>query len=178
VIAAKPVSERAEAVAPTLRGLPPVVDARTRVLVLGSFPGVASLAARQYYAHPRNHFWPIVEALFDEPIVAVPYRDRLARIREHGLGVWDVIVSCSRSGSSDGAIRDAERGQPSRIARRARGLRLVAFNGNTAARAEPIWREAGFETLLLPSTSPAYTRPFAEKLAAWQALAAWLSAPG
>lgn len=159
---------------PSLRGLPPVVDASTRVLVLGSFPGVASLAARQYYAHPRNHFWPIVEALLDEPLVALPYRDRLARIRAHQLGVWDVIVSCNRTGSSDGAIRDAERGQPARIARRASGLRVVAFNGNTAARAQPVWREAGFETLVLPSTSPAYTRPLAEKLAAWRALAEWL----
>jgi hypoxanthine-DNA glycosylase len=157
-----------------VRGLPPVVDAGTRVLVLGSFPGVASLAARQYYAHPRNHFWPIMAALTGEPLDGLPYRDRLARLSAAGIGLWDVIVACRRAGSSDQAIHDAERGQVRRVKRVTRALRVVAFNGGTAARAEPDWRAAGYATLCLPSTSPAYTRPFAEKLAAWRALAAWL----
>jgi hypoxanthine-DNA glycosylase len=161
-------------VAARRRGLAPVVDERTRVLVLGSFPGVASLAARQYYAHPRNHFWPIVAALLEEPLVAAAYAHRLERIAHHGLGLWDIFVACRREGSSDGAIRDASRGQPARIARLAPALEVVAFNGNTAAKAVPEWRAAGYETLVLPSTSPAYTRPFGEKLAAWQALHAWL----
>lgn len=156
------------------RGLPPVVDASTRVLVLGSFPGVASLAARQYYAHPRNHFWPLMAAILDEPLVALPYRQRLVRMRARGVGLWDIIVACNRSGSSDAAIRDAERGDVSRIRRVAASLAVVCFNGNTAATAEPVWREAGCATLRLPSTSPAYTRPFDEKLAAWRAIEAWL----
>jgi hypoxanthine-DNA glycosylase len=160
--------------APRQRGLAPVADARTRVLVLGSFPGVASLAARQYYAHPRNHFWPIVAALTREPLPELPYAERLDRLRAHGIGLWDVIVACRRSGSSDQAIRDAERGQLRRVKRIAPGMLAVAFNGNTAATAEPEWRAAGYATLKLPSTSPAYTRPFEEKLAAWRALAAWL----
>lgn len=154
------------------RGLPPIVDASTRVLVLGSFPGVASLAARQYYAHPRNHFWPIAGAILGEPLAALPYVERLERLRERGLGLWDIIVACYRRGSSDGAIRDAERGSVARIRRVAGSLALVCFNGNTAATAEPAWRAAGYATLVLPSTSPAYTRPFAEKLAAWRAIAA------
>jgi len=160
------------------RGLAPVVDARTRVLVLGSFPGVASLAARQYYAHPRNHFWPIVAALLDEPLLAVSYVQRLERIGGRGLGLWDIIVACRRQGSSDGAIRDASRGQPTRIARLAPALEVVAFNGHTAAKAETEWRAAGYETLVLPSTSPAYTRPLEEKLAAWRVLRAWLGGAG
>jgi hypoxanthine-DNA glycosylase len=160
--------------APRQRGLPPVADARTRVLVLGSFPGVASLAARQYYAHPRNHFWPLLGALVGEPLPALPYAERLARVAAHGIGLWDVIVACERAGSSDQAIRRAERAPVRRMARLAPALRVVAFNGNTAASAEPEWRDAGYETLRLPSTSPAYTRPFEEKLAAWRALARWL----
>ncbi len=156
------------------RGLPPVVDARTRVLVLGSFPGVASLAARQYYAHPRNHFWPLLAALTGEPLAGLPYADRLERLRSRGIGLWDVIVACERKGSSDQAIRNAERGQVHRMARLAPRLAVVAFNGNTAGRAEPQWREAGYATLRLPSSSPAYTRPFAEKLEGWRSLAPWL----
>ncbi len=165
VIARKP--ERA-------RGLPPVVDASTRVLVLGSFPGVASLAARQYYAHPRNHFWPIMAALLDEPLTELPYGARLERTVARGVGLWDIIVACQRRGSSDAAIREAKRGEVGRIRNIARALRVVCFNGNTAASAEPVWRDAGYATLRMPSTSPAFTRPLAEKLEAWRALQRWV----
>jgi hypoxanthine-DNA glycosylase len=156
------------------RGLAPVVDAGTRVLVLGSFPGIASLAARQYYAHPRNHFWPIMEALLGETVVTLPYAKRLARMRERGVGLWDIIVACHRPGSSDGAIRAAERGAVGRVARTARNLEVVCFNGAMAARAETTWRDAGYETLKMPSTSPAHTRPLMEKLRAWRVLEPWL----
>ena len=156
------------------RGLPPIVVAQTRVLILGSFPGVASLAARQYYAHPRNHFWPIVAELLDEPLVELPYTKRLERLSARGVGVWDIIVACHRKGSSDAAIRNAERGSVRRIGRIARSLAVVCFNGNTAATARPVWEAAGYATLVLPSTSPAYTRPLAEKLAAWRAVVPWL----
>jgi hypoxanthine-DNA glycosylase len=157
------------------RGLAPIVDANTRVLVLGSFPGVASLAARQYYAHPRNHLWPILGVLLREPLPEMLYAERLDRLRAHRLGLWDIIVACHRQGSSDSAIRNAERGSIARIRRVAGALEVVAFNGNTAATAEPAWRDAGYRTLKLPSTSPAYTRPFAEKLAAWRAIERWLA---
>ena len=152
------------------RGLPPVLASDTRVLILGSFPGEASLAANQYYAHPRNHFWPLLGAVLDAPIGEMPYRRRLAALREHGIGVWDVIVACERRGSLDAAIRNAERGEIDRVRRVARQLERVCFNGRTAARAELAWREAGYATLVLPSSSPAYTRPFGEKLAAWRSI--------
>ena len=157
-----------------LRGLPPVVAADARVLILGSFPGAASLAARAYYAHPRNHFWPLLSAVLDEPLTTLPYPSRLTRVKSRGVAVWDTIICCARAGSLDAAIRNAQRGDVDRIRRRAPGLRLVGFNGRTAARAEREWREAGYATLILPSSSPAYTRPFAEKLFAWQAIRAFL----
>lgn len=156
------------------RGLPPVLAHDTRVLILGSFPGEASLAAKQYYAHPRNHFWPLLGALLDAPLQALPYRDRLALLRENRIGLWDVIVACQRQGSLDGAIRNPQRGDIARVRRAAPGLALVCFNGKTAARAEPIWRAAGYDTLALLSSSPAYTRPFAEKLAAWGPISDYL----
>ena len=157
-------------VAPPLQGLAPVIDERTRLVVLGSFPGVASLQAGQYYAHPRNHFWPVLAAILDEPLVTMAYGARLACLRAHRIGVWDTIVSCRRRGSLDGAIRAATRGETARVRRTAPAVALVCFNGRTAARAETAWRAAGYATLSLPSTSPAYTRPFAEKLAAWRAI--------
>jgi len=155
-------------------GLPPVVGRGTRVLILGSFPGEASLAARQYYAHPRNHFWPLMAEVTGVPLPALPYRERLLRLRASGIGLWDAIVACHRRGSLDGAIRMAERGEIGRVRRAAPALALVCFNGKTAARALPAWRDAGYATLALPSSSPAYTRPLAEKLAAWRAIADFL----
>jgi len=149
-------------------GLPPVIGRGTRVLILGSFPGEASLAAGQYYAHPRNHFWPLLGALLDAPLAMMPYRERLSRLRADGIGLWDVFVACARRGSLDGAIRMAEKGDAGRARRAAPALQLVCFNGKTAARALPAWRDAGYATLTLPSSSPAYTRPFGEKLAAWR----------
>lgn len=160
------------------RGLPPVIARDTRVLILGSFPGEASLAAQQYYAHPRNHFWPLIGTILGVAIAEMPYRRRLATLRDHGFGLWDVIVACERNGSLDGAIRNAEHGEIERVRRVARELELVCFNGKTAARALPAWREAGYATQVLPSSSPAYTRPFAEKLAIWQTILASLDAAG
>ena len=156
------------------RGLPPIVADDAHVLILGSFPSEASLAARQYYAHPRNHFWPVLSALLNEPLVAMSYPARTARVRAHGIAIWDTIVTCEREGSLDAAIRNAERGAIARIRRVARDLRVVCFNGGTAARAEPSWREAGYTTLVLPSTSPAYTLPLAEKVGRWRALMCYL----
>ena len=155
-------------------GLPPVLSRGTRVLILGSFPGEASLAARQYYAHPRNHFWPLLAAVTGTPLHELTYRQRLVRMRASGIGLWDAIVACERRGSLDGAIRNAVRAEVTRVRRAAPSLALVCFNGKTAARAIPAWRDAGYMTLALPSSSPAYTRPFAEKLAAWQAIGAFL----
>jgi hypoxanthine-DNA glycosylase len=136
------------------RGLPPVLAHDTRVLILGSFPGEASLAAKQYYAHPRNHFWPLLGALLEAPLPTLPYRDRLALLRANRIGLWDVIVACERQGSLDGAIRNAQHGDIARARRAAPELALVCFNGKTAGRAEPAWRAAGYATLVLPRHHP------------------------
>ena len=155
-------------------GLPPILPRDARALVLGSFPGVASLAAHQYYAHPRNHFWPVMGAILGEPLPSMRYEERLARLAARGIALWDTIVACERKGSSDQAIRNAMHAEVSRVQHGSPGVVVVAFNGNTASRAAPRWREAGYATLALPSTSPAYTRPLGEKVAAWRALEAWL----
>ena len=166
----------AERAAPRRRGLPPVIAPDASVLILGSFPSEASLVARQYYAHPRNHFWPILGAVLDEPLADLPYAERLSRVRARRVAIWDTIVACERSGSLDAAIRNAEQGEIARVRRVARVLQAVCFNGNTAARASAAWATAGYATLVLPSTSPAYTRPVAEKLAAWRQLRQFLKA--
>ena len=139
-----------------------MLDAATRVLILGSFPGAASLAARQYYAHPRNHFWPLLGALLDLPLKDLTYALRLSSLRAHRIGLWDSIVRCARAGSADAAIRRAELAEIALARRRAPELERVCFNGQTAARAAPLWREAGYVVCVQPSSSAAYTGPSPE----------------
>jgi len=91
-----------------LQGFPPVVAADTHTLILGSFPGEASLAATQYYAHPRNQFWRLLGTVLEEPLAELAYEERLRRVLAHGIGVWDVLAACHREGSLDAAIRNAQ----------------------------------------------------------------------
>lgn len=157
-----------------LQGLPPVLDARTRVVVLGSFPGVASLRARQYYAHPRNQFWPILGRLLGQPLTALPYEQRLAALLAHGIGLWDVYARCVRSGSLDRAIEQAEPNDLAQLRRRCPQLRAVLHNGGESWRHARHTRALGVAVERLPSTSPANASWTVErKLAAWaQALGA------
>jgi hypoxanthine-DNA glycosylase len=83
-----------------LTALPPVLREDTRLLILGSFPGAASLAARQYYAHPRNQFWPILGRMLGNPLPEQPYEDRIRCLLNHRIGLWDVYASCFREGAS------------------------------------------------------------------------------
>ncbi len=153
----------------TLTGLAPEVSAATRLLVLGSFPSVASLAAQQYYAHPRNQFWRIVGALCGQPLQTWPYDQRITFVRQRGLGIWDVYASCRRPGSLDADIRHAV---PNDLAALASGLpRLVAIahNGGESARSLRVTRALGVPVFRLPSSSPANASwSFERKLAAWQ----------
>ncbi len=153
---------------PRLVGLAPVVDADTRVLVLGSFPGAASLAAQQYYAHPRNQFWPILGAMWGVDITTFDYPQRLALARSHGLGIWDVHAACRREGSLDSAIEAAEPNDLIGLARRLPRLQALAHNGGESARSMRITRTLGLPVHRLPSTSPAHASwSFERKLAAW-----------
>ena len=166
--------------APIKRSFPPIVDTRARVLVLGTLPGEESLRRIEYYAHPRNLFWPIIFALFGES-PASHYADRLGFVASHGIALWDVCEVGEREASADASIR-AER--PNRIDHLLNGhplIRAVAFNGGGARRLydRHFPRRADLIYLALPSTSPAHARiGFAEKFACWKALSELLDEPG
>lgn len=152
---------------------PPVVDDRTETLILGSLPGAASLAAGRYYAHPQNQFWRLVGAAICVELAALDYDARLAALLAHRIGLWDVVAEAVRAGSLDAAIRDPAPNDLPGLVLSLPALRTVAFNGGTAARigTRQIGDMAGALRLLaLPSSSPAYTLPFATKLAAWRQL--------
>ncbi|MCW5653820.1 DNA-deoxyinosine glycosylase [Hydrogenophaga sp.] len=151
-----------------LQGLGPVIDADTRVLVLGSFPGVASLRAQQYYGHPQNHFWKILGSLWGLPLMAMPYAERLDVLRAQGLGVWDVYGACERQGSLDADIRHAELNDFAWVQRQCPRLEAMAHNGGESYRHARHTAALGLPVYRLPSTSPANASwSFDRKLAAW-----------
>ncbi len=156
------------------RSFPPIVDARAVALVLGTLPGEESLRRQQYYAHPRNLFWPILFALFGDG--AVPdYDARIAFAAASRLALWDVCGLAERRASADAAIRAEIPNAIPALLDAHPGIRIVAFNGSTARRLydRHFPRRPGIAYLALPSTSPAHARlDFAAKLAEWQVLRA------
>jgi hypoxanthine-DNA glycosylase len=153
-------------------GLPPIARPDARVFILGSLPGDASLAAGQYYAHPQNQFWRLLGLVVDEDLHRMNYAARLRLLAEHRIGLWDVIGSAVRRGSLDQAIRDANHNRIEHLVQDFPELRAVAFNGGTSAAIgrKLIGTEHPLALIDLPSSSPANTRPIAEKAVAWEQL--------
>ena len=115
-----------------LTGLPPLVGSRTRLLILGSFPGVASLAAQQYYGHPQNHFWRILQAIWPSSPIgtgADSYKIRSEWLLARRLGLWDVYAACERQGSLDSRIRNPQVNDFAAIRRLCPELQAIAHNG-------------------------------------------------
>jgi hypoxanthine-DNA glycosylase len=157
---------------PRLHGLAPIVDTRTRLLVLGSFPGAASLARQQYYAHPQNQFWRILQTIWPSSprdICLSSYEIRSEWLLAHGLGVWDVYASCERVGSLDAAIRQPEVNDFVGLAQRCPQLQAIAHNGGESFKHAKHMTGLGLPVYKLPSTSPAHASwSFERKLAAWR----------
>ena len=166
--------------APALRlvGLPAVVSARTVVLVLGSFPGAASLRAQQYYGHPQNHFWRILQALWPQhplpgPAGPASYAQRCEWLLARGLGLWDVYASCEREGSLDADIRHAVVNDFASLRAVAPRLSAIAHNGGESYKYAARTAALGVPVYKLPSTSPANASwSFERKLSAWAELMA------
>lgn len=135
----------------------PVVNAQTRILVLGSLPGDASLAVSQYYAHPRNAFWPIVAALTGKPLDTLPYGERLQGLLACGIGLWDVVGKAQRRGSLDAAVRDVQRNDLANLLASLPALEVLAFNGALAYKTA--LREPGCMCRLWPCHPPARLIP-------------------
>ncbi len=164
--------------APRLVGLPAVVSSSTVVLVLGSFPGAASLRAQQYYGHPQNHFWRILQAIWPQhPLPGPPgpasYALRCEWLLARGLGVWDVYASCERKGSLDADIRHATVNDFAALRVVAPRLAAIAHNGGESYRHAARTQALGVPVYKLPSTSPANASwSFERKLHAWAELMA------
>jgi hypoxanthine-DNA glycosylase len=155
-------------------GLPSIARPDARLFLLGSLPGDASLAARQYYAHLSNQFWRLLGQAIGEELQSLDYDSRLARLADRRVGLWDVIASASRRGSLDQAIREAQHNRIEHLLHDFHDLRAIAFNGATAGSVgrRLIGQPPPHVVLIdLPSSSAANTMGFAEKARAWSRLA-------
>ena len=159
-------------------GLPPVAPADARLFILGSLPGDASLSAGRYYAHPTNQFWRLLGQAIGEKLQSLPYEERLRRLAQRRVGLWDVIASASRRGSLDQAIRFADHNPVEQLLHDFPDLQALAFNGSTASASGRRLLKATeqLDLIDLPSSSAANTRPFEEKAQAWAALANFVGA--
>ncbi len=166
-----------------LRGLPPLLSSNTRVVVLGSFPSVKSLAHQQYYAHPQNQMWRLVFGAFNVPDAAVlshgDYEKRVEQLRKLGVGLWDVYAACEREGSLDASIAHAQLSDLASLRTRCPQLQAIAHNGGESFKHAktvdklintPLANVPAVAIFKLPSSSPAHASwSFERKLTAWRA---------
>lgn len=160
-----------------IRSFKPIVDARSRILILGSMPGPEALRRKEYYGFPNNHFWKILFELL-ETRPTPHYREKIHLLRERRIALWDVIHSCTRSGASDSSIRSVRPNRLPQLIRRHGGIGAIFLNGRTA---EKLYRKH-FGDLLripayyLPSTSPAHASlSYAKKIKAWRPITKYLA---
>jgi G:T/U mismatch-specific DNA glycosylase len=151
-----------------LTGFPPVFNPDAEILILGSMPSRISLEKYEYYGNERNHFWPIMETLFNSGPLS--YENRKALLLSHRIALWDVVEECTRHASEDSSIKSVKANGIAALLKKG-SIKKVLFNG---AKAEELYKKhiayfpASVLFLRLPSTSPAYTLPFEEKLKLWR----------
>lgn len=159
----------------------PVVNTQTRLLVLGSLPGDQSLICNEYYGNRQNRFWMLMSEVVGLDLVPMDYPSRLQALLANGVGLWDVIAEAAREGSLDSQIRDRTDNNLLGLIAELSNLKTIAFNGGTAARLgmKALGQHAQrYRIVSLPSSSPAYTLSYVEKLSQWQVLCKRLNAPG
>ncbi len=151
----------------------PVVNDQVRILILGSLPGDASLAQNEYYAHRQNRFWLLMSEVIGVHLPSLAYPARLQSLLDNGIGLWDVVAEAHRDGSLDSNIRDQANNDLVGLVSKLPNLDTVAFNGGTAAKLglKALQDRANqYRIIKLPSSSPAYTLAYDEKMIAWRRL--------
>lgn len=151
------------------QGFPAVIDENTEILILGSLPGDVSIRKHQYYGHPGNDFWRLLGSIVGEDLQGMSYENRLETLKHNGIGLWDVFKAGKRKGSEDTKIKDEEINQFSILKEIAPNLKLVIFNGKKSGKYEPILKEMGYETRVLPSSSGANRRFRKNRKSEWKA---------
>jgi len=155
-----------------ISSFPPIADDTSRILILGTMPGVQSLEKQQYYGHPQNAFWKIMFSLFGQLPVPTDFESRKKLMLENHVALWDVLESCERKGSLDSNIKNALPNRIPELLESHPTIGALIFNGKESHKL--FTRNFGSQILkpqlIMPSTSPANTMKFETKLEAWSAI--------
>lgn len=153
----------------TIASFAPIVDARTKILILGSIPGIKSLEKVEYYGNKQNHFWKIICTIFNNTVVPDCYKNKVDFLLQNRIGLWDVVRNCERKGSLDIAIKNQEINDFDTFLNEHPKITTLLFNGKTAYQFfyKKYGQIKGITYYVMPSTSPANTIPFENKLNEW-----------
>ena len=152
-----------------ITSFPPFINSDTEILILGTMPGIASLEKQEYYAHPRNHFWKIIYTLFDSMPVSGVFNEKIKFLQLNKIGLWDVLENCERRGSLDVHIKNQIENDFESLFQEFSGINKIVFNGKESYRffANKFGQIEGITYYVMPSTSPANTIAFENKLKSW-----------
>ena len=158
-----------------ISSFPPVITESSKILILGSVPGVKSLQMQQYYAHPQNHFWKIIFELLGEEFT-FDYEKRIEIISKNNIALWDVIDTCNREGSLDTKIRNEEHNDILKLLNAHPPIRAIFCNGQKSFKnlKKILGKESEIPVFVLPSTSPLHTISLQKKLEEWKILKTFL----
>lgn len=153
----------------------PIIDKESKILILGSIPGVKSLEMQQYYAHPQNQFWRIIFQLFNENYTS-DYGEKLEFLKRNKIALWDVIDTCERKGSLDSEIRNEEANDIRQLLKNYPNIKAIFCNGQKSFKnlQKIMGKECVIPIFVLPSTSPLHTISFEKKLREWEILNSFL----
>ena len=158
-----------------ISSFPPIVSKDSKILILGSVPGIKSLEMQEYYAHPQNKFWRILFELFQEDFTA-DYAEKIELLKKNKIAVWDVIDSCERKGSLDTEIKNEAHHDILQLMQDFPSIKVIFCNGQKSFKTlrKILLDDLKIPILVLPSTSPAYTIPYQQKLKDWSVLKSFL----
>lgn len=153
----------------------PLISEDSKVLILGSVPGMKSLEMQEYYAHPQNKFWRILFELFEEEF-STNYCEKIKLLKKYKIGVWDVIDSCERKGSLDTQIKNENHHNIFKLLEDFPSIKVIFCNGQKSFKTlnKILPNDLEIPIFVLPSTSPAYTIPYDKKLQEWSVIKSYL----
>lgn len=154
-----------------IQSFPPFVNSETKILILGTMPGIASLEKQEYYAHKRNHFWKIMYTLLDNLTISEIFEEKIQLLQANNIGLWDVLENCERKGSLDIHIRNQKENNFETLFKEFPGITKIIFNGKESHKyfLKKFGQIKGITYYVMPSTSPANTMTFENKLKIWSA---------
>ncbi|WP_418262973.1 DNA-deoxyinosine glycosylase [Flavobacterium faecale] len=152
-----------------IQSFAPYVNSKTEILILGTMPGIASLEKQEYYAHKRNHFWKIMYTLLSELPVSEVFEEKIKLLDSHKIGLWDVLQYCERKGSLDIHIKNQKENDFETLFQNYPSIHKLVFNGKESHRyfTKKFGQIKGITYYVMPSTSPANTMTFENKLKIW-----------